>query len=351
MDLEPKNFWMQNIRFSLLLGIKYHYIDSKIRNRNVYLLSIYQDQDRISTVERAVKDRVSRLFSTDEAPTSSPDKPAEPPTATSPDKDSGNGSLLESPKKSLTGAEGGTPPSDSSLLDSSNIPAAEAVGRLCALLKPQLEKAHQEVVRRYGEAGGVHVIDLVAASGGQDDKELRELVESQLAILNCIPVETPAAAAAGTTAENLSSQVPSSSSETATSAAVAPSANSPLEASRGDDGSGGAEELAKVIPLAPGSFLTAEAVPAAHKFKLTVFQPTNMKSFVQSVRKEIRLLQSSLPPGITVRGFEERMDLYSAMIEGPKNTPYEDGLFFFDFQLGKPRNKYCTVYFIYSITS
>ncbi len=41
MDLEPKHFWMQNIRFSLLLGIKYHYIYSKIRNINVYLLSIY----------------------------------------------------------------------------------------------------------------------------------------------------------------------------------------------------------------------------------------------------------------------------------------------------------------------
>ena len=35
-----------------------------------------------------------------------------------------------------------------------------------------------------------------------------------------------------------------------------------------------------------------------------------------------------------MRGFEDRMDLFSAMIEGPKNTPYEDGLFFFDFQLG-----------------
>ena len=35
-----------------------------------------------------------------------------------------------------------------------------------------------------------------------------------------------------------------------------------------------------------------------------------------------------------VKGFDDRMDLYSACIEGPKNTPYEDGLFFFDFQLG-----------------
>ena len=37
--------------------------------------------------------------------------------------------------------------------------------------------------------------------------------------------------------------------------------------------------------------------------------------------------------GIQVKGFEDRMDLYSVMIKGPKRTPYEDGLFFFDFQL------------------
>lgn len=29
------------------------------------------------------------------------------------------------------------------------------------------------------------------------------------------------------------------------------------------------------------------------------------------------------------------MDLLSVMIEGPKHTPYEDGMFFFDIQLGR----------------
>jgi len=52
------------------------------------------------------------------------------------------------------------------------------------------------------------------------------------------------------------------------------------------------------------------------------------------LKKELRLLESSLPAGIVVKGYEDRMDLFSAMIHGPKNTPYEDGLFFFDFQLG-----------------
>merc|ERR1711988_1951836 len=76
-----------------------------------------------------------------------------------------------------------------------------------------------------------------------------------------------------------------------------------------------------------------EQAHSSHKFKLTIFQPNNMKLFIKHVRKELKLLQSSLPAGIVVKGYEERMDLFSAMIHGPKNTPYEDGLFFFDFQL------------------
>merc|ERR1719186_923521 len=91
---------------------------------------------------------------------------------------------------------------------------------------------------------------------------------------------------------------------------------------------------ASTIPLSPGSFMTVETVPVNHKFKLTMFQPADMKSFVRFVRREMKLLRTALPPGIRVKGFDDRMDLYSACIEGPKNTPYENGLFFFDFQLG-----------------
>merc|ERR1712020_588516 len=67
--------------------------------------------------------------------------------------------------------------------------------------------------------------------------------------------------------------------------------------------------------------------------KLAVFQPNDPKNFIKFVRKELQLLKSSLPSGIFVKGFEDRMDLYSVMIKGPEKTPYEDGLFFFDFQL------------------
>lgn len=80
-------------------------------------------------------------------------------------------------------------------------------------------------------------------------------------------------------------------------------------------------------------FEVLEAAPDSHKFKLTMFQPTDPPHFYRTVRKEMKLLKTSLPLGIWVRGYEDRMDLYSVMIRGPERTPYEDGLFFFDFQL------------------
>ncbi|PRD29573.1 UNVERIFIED_CONTAM: (E3-independent) E2 ubiquitin-conjugating enzyme [Trichonephila clavipes] len=94
-----------------------------------------------------------------------------------------------------------------------------------------------------------------------------------------------------------------------------------------------------------------------------------------SQNRYMNLLKSSLPEGIIVKSFEDRIsfhsefcnrtwcrildlileplciptnkmskivtsiqddtviDLYSVLIKGPKRTPYEDGLFFFDFQL------------------
>lgn len=44
--------------------------------------------------------------------------------------------------------------------------------------------------------------------------------------------------------------------------------------------------------------------------------------------------KTNVRPQVWVRGFEDRIDLLSVMIAGPKKTPYEDGLFVFDVQLG-----------------
>ena len=55
--------------------------------------------------------------------------------------------------------------------------------------------------------------------------------------------------------------------------------------------------------------------------------------YLKAIKKEILILQHSLPQGIFVKAFENRSDLFSAMIQGSENTPYEGGLFFFDIQL------------------
>jgi ubiquitin-conjugating enzyme E2 O len=81
------------------------------------------------------------------------------------------------------------------------------------------------------------------------------------------------------------------------------------------------------------NFQMVESVPDSHRFKLSVHQPHNQKLFCSKVRQEIALLKSSLPEDIFVKAYEDRMDLFSFMIKGPKATPYEDGLFLFDAQL------------------
>ncbi|KAG5853737.1 hypothetical protein ANANG_G00029410 [Anguilla anguilla] len=80
-------------------------------------------------------------------------------------------------------------------------------------------------------------------------------------------------------------------------------------------------------------FSVLEWAPDSHAFKKMEFQPAEAKKFFSTVRKEMALLATSLPDGIMVKTFEDRMDLFSAMIKGPTRTPYEDGLFLFDIQL------------------
>ncbi|CAL8333598.1 unnamed protein product [Merluccius merluccius] len=80
-------------------------------------------------------------------------------------------------------------------------------------------------------------------------------------------------------------------------------------------------------------FSVLEGAPDTHTFKKMEFQPAEAKRFFCTVRKELVLLATSLPDGIMVKIFEDRMDLFSALIKGPTRTPYEDGLFLFDIQL------------------
>uniref|UniRef100_A0A8C3GCD3 (E3-independent) E2 ubiquitin-conjugating enzyme n=1 Tax=Cyclopterus lumpus TaxID=8103 RepID=A0A8C3GCD3_CYCLU len=80
-------------------------------------------------------------------------------------------------------------------------------------------------------------------------------------------------------------------------------------------------------------FSVLEWAPDTQSFKKMEFQPAEAKKFFSTVRKEMALLATSLPDGIMVKTFEDRMDLFSSLIKGPTRTPYEDGLFLFDIQL------------------
>ncbi|KRF83602.1 (E3-independent) E2 ubiquitin-conjugating enzyme UBE2O isoform X2 [Drosophila virilis] len=74
--------------------------------------------------------------------------------------------------------------------------------------------------------------------------------------------------------------------------------------------------------------------PLGHYFIGNIIHPNNKAHYQRAVQREYAMLQASLPPGVVVRAYEDRMDLISVMMVGPKRTPYQNALFFFDFQMG-----------------
>ncbi|KAI9341773.1 hypothetical protein DFJ73DRAFT_661686 [Zopfochytrium polystomum] len=54
------------------------------------------------------------------------------------------------------------------------------------------------------------------------------------------------------------------------------------------------------------------------------------RSFHQRIQREYMILNQSLPSGILVRTFDDRIDLMRVLMVGPDGTPYEQGLFLFD---------------------
>ncbi|KAH8326187.1 hypothetical protein KR067_003251, partial [Drosophila pandora] len=104
-------------------------------------------------------------------------------------------------------------------------------------------------------------------------------------------------------------------------------------------------------PVVDNCFQVLPSAPAAHHFIGNSITPANKSQYQRAVQREYRMLQASLPPGVIVRAYEDRMDLMSVMMVGPKRTPYQNALFFFDFQMGReyPKNppvchyiSYCT---------
>ncbi|KAM1382702.1 probable ubiquitin-conjugating enzyme E2 23 [Malus sylvestris] len=73
--------------------------------------------------------------------------------------------------------------------------------------------------------------------------------------------------------------------------------------------------------------------PLDHHFLCAAGQNTSGRKWFKKVQQDWNILQNNLPDGICVRVYEDRMDLLRAVIVGAYGTPYQDGLFFFDFHL------------------
>ncbi|KAL0655364.1 hypothetical protein Bca4012_075948 [Brassica carinata] len=73
--------------------------------------------------------------------------------------------------------------------------------------------------------------------------------------------------------------------------------------------------------------------PLDHHFLGADEQKTKERRWFKKVDRDWKILQNNLPDGIFVRVYEDRMDLLRAVIAGAYGTPYQDGLFFFDFHL------------------
>ncbi|KAH9590142.1 E2/E3 hybrid ubiquitin-protein ligase ube2o, variant 3 [Schistosoma haematobium] len=97
-----------------------------------------------------------------------------------------------------------------------------------------------------------------------------------------------------------------------------------------------------------GQFILEPTAPSYHRFYKSS-QKTLPKAFHKALRRDISLLSTILPNDIIVKGFEDRIDLYSIMIIGASGTPYEHCLFFFDVGLPSsypttpPQVDYCSI--------
>ncbi|KAI3876597.1 hypothetical protein MKX03_013299 [Papaver bracteatum] len=79
------------------------------------------------------------------------------------------------------------------------------------------------------------------------------------------------------------------------------------------------------------SFDTVEDFSDHHyKSKSVTKSKQASQKWTRAIQQDWRLLEKDLPNTIFVRAYEGRMDLLRAVIVGAAETPYHDGLFFFD---------------------
>ncbi|XP_063380866.1 (E3-independent) E2 ubiquitin-conjugating enzyme UBE2O [Cydia fagiglandana] len=198
--------------------------------------------------------------------------------------------------------------------------------KLCSLIHSQLVKAHKEVSRRRPQELAEFLNGLMEKQNVNEEKlPYHFTVQYGALVVSMADQEAAGESETAQAKEPAPAQategVPATT-ETAPLATAEPLDVEPPPAAPGDAAAGGE------------GFSVLDAAPPHHRFRLSMLQPSEPRTFYSAVKREIKLLKSDLPPGVWVRGFEDRIDLLSVMIAGPSKTPYEGGLFVFDVQLG-----------------
>lgn len=85
----------------------------------------------------------------------------------------------------------------------------------------------------------------------------------------------------------------------------------------------------RAYPSVPPSFEILDGSPESHKYLSSVVMLSS--SFLRQIRREHAILSNSLPEGIWVRTWSDRLDLVQVLILGPQGTPYILAPFLFDF--------------------
>ncbi|CAD0199272.1 unnamed protein product [Chrysodeixis includens] len=206
-------------------------------------------------------------------------------------------------------------------------PGRNVCYKLCSLIHAQLIKAHAEVSRRRPQELADFLNSLMKKQNATEENLVYHFSVQYGALVVSLAEEDKGEAKAADVKD----------ATTATQAKTdGGSDTAPLATAEGTEEA----EMETVPPMVEDQkeggegFCILESAPAGHRFRLSMLQPSEPRTFYSAVKREIKLLKSDLPPGVWVRGYEDRIDLLSVMIAGPTKTPYEGGLFVFDVQLG-----------------
>ena len=93
------------------------------------------------------------------------------------------------------------------------------------------------------------------------------------------------------------------------------------------------EDTASFTETAPPQFIILQEAPPMDHHYISK-SPSLTSAKMRRIAKEHQIMQSSLPEGVFVRTWEDRLDVLRVLIIGPRETPYELAPFLIDFYFG-----------------